>query len=138
MLTNDLKSFKEANYDFTDMVKARLTSLQSSRLNLRRIRRLTSDNPELGLLRDLAVGMRVPIPIGFKPNGSGALTPLRASYLKVHQAVNKMVAETVSSGLGFLLPKDLAIETIPRLHLCTAHWAQKKGKKSGRPIGGMT
>ena len=138
MLTNDLKSFKEANYDFTDMVKARLTSLQSSRLNLRRISRLTSDNPELLLLRDLAVGRRVPIPIGFKPNGSGALTPLRASYLKVHQAVNKIVAETVSSGLGFLLPKDLAIETIPRLHLCTAHWAQKKGKKSGRPIGDMT
>jgi hypothetical protein len=27
MLTNDLKSFKEANYNFTDMVKARLTSL---------------------------------------------------------------------------------------------------------------
>lgn len=138
MLTNDLKSFKEANYNFTDMVKVRLTSLQSSRLNLRRISRLSSDNPELGLLRDLAVGMLVPIPIGFKPNGSGVLTPLRASYLKVHQAVNKMVAETVSSCLGFLLPKDLALETIPRLHLCTAHWAQKKGKKSGRPIRDTT
>ena len=36
------------------------------------------------------------------------------------------------------MPKKLAIETIPRLHLCTAHWAQKTGKKSGRPIGDMT
>ena len=75
---------------------------------------------------------------GFKPDGAGVLTPLRTSFLKVHQAVNKMVGETVSGGLGFLLPKSLVIDTIPRLHLCTAHWAQKRGKKSGRPIGDMT
>ena len=82
--------------------------------------------------------MWVPLPSGFTPNGTGMLTPLRASNLKVHQAVNRMVGETVTRGLGFLLPKELAIKTIPRLRLCTAHWTQKKGKKSGRPIGDMT
>ena len=89
---NDLKSFKEANPDFSDMVRTRLTTLQSSRLNLERICRLAADNPELELLRDLTVGIRA----GFKPNSAGVLTPLRTSYLKVHQAVNKMVGETVS------------------------------------------
>ena len=83
MLANDLKSFKEANHDFSDMVRTRLTTLQSSRLNLERISKLAADNPELELLRDLAVGMRVPIPAGFKPNGAGVLTPLRTSYLKL-------------------------------------------------------
>ena len=138
MLAKDLRSFEEANRDFELMVRTRLEALQSSRLNLERIAGLSVDNPERELLCDLAVGMRVPIPVGFTPNGTGVLTPLRTSYLMVHQAVNRMVGETVARGLGFLLPKDLAIETIPRLHLCTAHWAQKRGKKSGRPIGDMT
>lgn len=120
------------------MVKTRLEALQSSRLSLERIREMSVDNPEKDLLCDLAVGMRVPLPVGFVPNGTGVLTPLRTSDLKVHQAVNKMVGETVSQGLGFVLPKELAIKSIPRLHLCTAYWTQKRGKKSGRPIGDMT
>ena len=122
MLAKDMLSFEDANWDFSAMVKTRLEVLQSSRLSLERIREMSVDNPEKDLLCDLAVGIRVPLPVGFIPNGTGVLTPLRASYLKVHQAVNKMVGETVSRGLGFLLPKELAIKTIPRLHLCTAHW----------------
>ena len=76
MLANDLKSFKEANHDVSDMVRTRLTTLQSSRLNLERISRLAADNPELELLRDLTVGIRVPVLAGFKPNSAGVLTPL--------------------------------------------------------------
>lgn len=49
-----------------------------------------------------------------------------------------MIASTVAKKLGFLLPKALAVQTIPNLHLCTAHWTPKKGKKSGRPIGDLT
>lgn len=49
-----------------------------------------------------------------------------------------MIAGTVEEKLGFLLPKALAIQTIPNLHLCTAYWTPKKGKKSGRPIGDVT
>ena len=45
---------------------------------------------------------------------------------------------TVAEKLRFLLPKALAVQTIPNLHLCTAHWTPKKGKKSGRPIGDLT
>ena len=107
MLAKDLLSFEDANWDFSAMVKRRLEALQSSRLSLERIREVSVDNPEKDLLCDLAVGMRVPLPVGFIPNGTGVLTLLRASYLKVHQAVNKMVGETVSRGLGFLLPKNL-------------------------------
>ena len=84
MLANDLRSFEESNRDFEGMVRTRLKTLQPSRLNLERISRLSPDNPEKDLLCDLSVGMRVPIPVGFSPNGTGVLTPLRASYQKVH------------------------------------------------------
>ena len=99
---------------------------------------LRVDNPERELLLDLAEGMRVPRPNGFTPNGKSVLSPLRPSYLKVAGAVNKMIAGTVTEKLGFHLPKELAIRTITNLHLCTAHWTPKKGKKSGRPIGDLT
>ena len=80
----------------------------------------------------------MPRPTGFVPNGKSTLVPLRPSYLKIAGAVNKMIASTFADKLGFLLPKALAIQTIPKLHLCTAHWTPKKGKKSGRPIGDLT
>ena len=120
------------------MVRRRLRSLRESRLNPARIDLLLPDNPERDLLLDLAEGMRVPRPVGFVPNGKSALAPLRPSYLKVAGAVNKMIASTVAEKLGFLLPKALAVQTISNLHLCTAHWTPKKGKKSGRPIGDLT
>ena len=135
---SNLRCFRAAQLDFEVMVRRRLRSLKETRLNPTRINLLQSNNPERSLLLDLAEGMRVPRPTGFIPNGKSTLAPLRPSYLKVAGAVNKMIASTVADKLGFLLPKALAIQTIPNLHLCTAHWTPKKGKKSGRPIGDLT
>lgn len=137
-LDSDLRCFRAAGLNFKTMVERRLSSLKCNRLNPSRIGRLDPNNPEIKLLLDLAEGMRVPRPDGFVPNGKSALSPLRPSYLKVAGAVNKMISGIVANKLGFLLPKALAIQTIPNLHLCTAHWTPKKGKKSGRPIGDLT
>ena len=138
VLDSDLRCFRAAGLNFKTMVERRLSTLKGKRLNPARISKLDSSNPEIRLLLDLADGMRVPRPDGFVPNGKSELSPLRPSYLRVAGAVNKMIADVVANKLGFLLPKALAIQTIPNLHLCTAHWTPKKGKKSGRPIGDLT
>ena len=138
MLDSDLRCFRAAQLDFETMVRRRLKTIKGSRLNPTRISMLRVDNPERELLLDLAEGMRVPRPNGFTPNGKSILSPLRPSYLKVAGAVNKIIAGTVTEKLGFLPPKELAIRTITNLHLCTAHWTPKKGKKSGRPTGDLT
>ena len=137
-LDSDLRCFRAAGLNFKTMVERRLSTLKGNRLNPARISKLDSSNPEIRLLLDLADGMRVPRPDGFVPNGKSELSPLRPSYLRVAGAVNKMIADIVAKKLGFLLSKALAIQTIPNLHLCTAHWTPKKGKKSGRPIGDLT
>ena len=110
------------------MVRRRLKILSGDRLSSARVERLRSDNPERDLLHDLAIGMRVPLPTDFVPNGTQPSAALRSTYLKVDTAVNKMLGSIVEQRLAFLLPKTLAIQCIPNLHLGAAHWTPKKGK----------
>ena len=138
MLESDVRCFRAAQLDFVAMVSRRLKLLSSDRLSGERVERLRADNPERALLFDLAVGMRVPLPTGFKPNGSLPVAALRGTYLKVSSAVNKMLGGIVEQKLAFLLPKAMAVSYIPNLHLGAAHWTPKKGKPSGRPIGDLT
>ena len=139
LVASDVRCFEAASRNFTVMVRRRLRLLESTRLSVSRVESLRDDNPERHLLQELAThGMYVPIPEHFKPNGGDDLAPLRASYVKVQGAVNKMLADTVERRLAFLLPKKLALESVPNLHLGTAHWTPKKGKASGRPIGDLT
>lgn len=139
MVESDVRCFRAAQLDFTAMVRRRLKLLESTRLNPSRVEGLLAGNPERRLLMELATeGMYVPLPDDFAPNGREEPAPLRASYMKVHQAVNKMLADTIQRRLAFLLPKKMALQHVPNLHLGTAHWAPKKGKASGRPIGDLT
>lgn len=137
-LRSDVACLRAAQRDFVVMVRRRLTLLSENRLNPARISGLHPDNPERKLLLDLAGGMRVTLPQGFMPNGSTPPTPLRATYLAVAPAVNKMLGDVISQGLAFLLPVQLARECIPNLHLAKCHWTRKKGKASGRPLGDLT
>ena len=139
MIADSEKCFRAAQLDFTAMVRRRLQVLGPKRLNATRVKGLRADNPERALMHELATeGMHVPRPEGFKPNGQGTPAPLRASYMKVHQAVNRMLSDTVQQGLAFLLPKKMALQFVPNLHLGTAHWTPKKNKASGRPIGDLS
>ena len=138
MLQSDMKCFQAAQLDFVAMVRRRLKVLSRDRLSSERVEGLRSDNPERALLCDLAIGMRVPLPPGFQPNGALPPAALRSTYLKMDSAVNKMLGGVVEQKLAFLLPKDVAIRYIPNLHLGAAHWTPKKGKPSGRPIGDLT
>ena len=68
----------------------------------------------------------------FVPNGKPP--PLRQKYLRVAPAVNKMMYELYKAGLIFILPTTVVL-AIPGVHFSSTHWAKKKGKKKGRPIG---
>lgn len=54
MLLSDMKCFQAAQLDFVVMVRRRLKILSSDQLSSARVDRLRSDNPERGLLYDLA------------------------------------------------------------------------------------
>ena len=138
MVDSDLRCLQAAQLDFIAMVRRRLKILSKDRLNKTRVDQLRADNPERSLLYDLAEGMRVHLPPGFKANGKEPPAALRATYVKVHTAVNRMLGDVVQQRLAFLLPKEVAVRVIPNLHLSSAHWAVKKGKPSGRPIGDLS
>jgi hypothetical protein len=138
MLTSDARLLRAHQLDFKAMVRRRLTNLSPNRLNAERVEQLRDDNPDKPLMRDLAGGMRVHRLEGFLPNGNLPRTPLRATYVAVAPAVNRMLGDLVQQQLAFILPLATAQRHVPDLHLCKAHWTRKKGKASGRPIGDLT
>jgi hypothetical protein len=93
MLTSDAELLRTHQLDYKAMVRRRLMTLAPNRLNLGRVKRLRSDNPDKVLMRELAGGMVVHPPLGFQPNGNLPRTPLRATYVAVAPAVNKMLGE---------------------------------------------
>ena len=138
LVDSDMRLFRASQLDFSVMVRRRLKKIGATRMSAYRVEQLRSDNPERARLFDIANGMRVPLPVGFAPNGKGERTPLRPAYVEVHQAVDKMLADLHAQGLAFCLPKTEAIAFIDGLHLGKASWTPKKGKASGRSIGDMS
>ena len=137
-LASDMRCLQAAQLNFSSMVRRRLKTLAPTRLSAERVEGLLPDNPERELMMDLAVGMKVHFPEGFLPNGGQEPSPLRATYVEVHSAVNRMLGEVRKQRLAFILPLAVAKQFVPRLHFCKAHWTRKKGKASGRPLGDLT
>jgi hypothetical protein len=137
-MLSDRACLRAAQLDFVSMVRRRLKILSPQRLNSQRVENLRPDNPEIRLLLELSNGMHVPLPPGFVPNGKDQPSPLRATYVAVAPAVNRMLGDIVEQRLAFLLSYDDAVRYVPNLHLCKAHWTRKKGKASGRPLGDLT
>jgi hypothetical protein len=135
---SDVRCLQAAQLDFPVMVRRRLTTLAAGRMNAERVARLRPDNPELELLKDLVVGMKVHLPEDFTPNGMMPRSPRRPIYETVATAVNRMLGGIVDQRLAFLLPLEMAQRHIPNLHICKAHWTHKKGKKCGRPLGDLS
>jgi hypothetical protein len=116
------------------LARDRQAAMLSRRLNRDRIQRWCSeDNPEIELLTDLVGGIRVMTSSDFLPNGQLPRRPLRALYKRVHAAVDRMVMSTVEEGWAIIVTMATA-SLIVGIHFVAAHWAAKKGKKSGRVI----
>jgi hypothetical protein len=133
-LASDIRCLRAAQLDFPGMVRRRLKQLAPNRLSAERVARLRPDNPERLLMYDLVGGMKVHLPDGFKPNRDMTRTPRRRSY----ETVATMLGATWDQKLAFFLPLELALENVPNLYLCKAHWTTKKGKPSGRPLGDLS
>lgn len=134
-LDADLRLFRESGSDFDRMVANRLRELQPYRFSRERIEAVISkDNPELNRLFDLADGMQVPLPTGFRPNGQRERPPLRSKYIQAHTAVNKLYHESHKDGLAFYLPIEVATKEVIGSNFIPAHWAPNKDKVQGRAL----
>jgi hypothetical protein len=133
-MASDVRCLRAAQLDFQIMVRRRLTQLSPGRLNVERVSRLRSDNPELGLMRDLAEGMRRVS----QPMAVGASTDIRDSIDRGEQDArrNRGAEASVSTPLGN--GATALYKHVPNLHLCKAHWTTKKGKPCGRPLGDLS
>ena len=124
----------EAGGDLEALVKKIHVDTSPDRMSHVRVDLWTSDdNPERGLLHELVGGIRVETPPDFIPNGAFPQPPLRALYLKVHSAVDRMVYDTHKKGWCFFLTMASAL-LLTGIHFVAAHWAVNKGKLEGRTI----
>jgi hypothetical protein len=138
MLISDAGWLRAHHLDFKAMVRCSLASLTPGRLNVSRVDELRDDNTDKALKRELVGGMKVHRPEGYIPNGNLPRTPLRAAYVAVAPAVNRMLGDLVKQKLAFNLPLVTAQRHVLDLHSCKAHWTRKEGNASGRPLGDLT
>jgi hypothetical protein len=77
-----------------------------------RVDKLREDNPDKALMRELTGGMKVHRPEGFKPNGNLPRTPLRATYVAVAPAVNRMLGDRFEAfrSMDFHPPREFPHE----------------------------
>ena len=78
----------------------------------------------------------VPDPAQF-PCATAYDKDLHSSYARTSSAVNKMLGDLHSDGVGFVLPGEVVREYIT-CHYMLGKWTQKFGKLCGRNIGDMS
>ena len=83
-----MTSVASRQLEFTAMVRQRLKILSKDRLSKARVDQRRTNSKERALLYNLAEGMRLPLLTGCRPNGKEPPTALRATYVKVHAAVD--------------------------------------------------
>jgi hypothetical protein len=106
---------------------------RSGRLSLESVDRwVPTTDPDYGRLRDLVSGIPIITAEDFRPNG--APPKLRAKYLRMAPAVNKLMYQLYEKDNIIIMPTEKA-KQIKGVHFSSTHWALKKGKVWGRPIG---
>ena len=137
VLLKDARLLSEAGQDSARMVQTRQQLLGPSRLSSARVLGLHPDNPEIPLMLRIASGMTVPLPSDFVPNGVGPPGRLSKMYEAAAPAVDRMLFELHTQGLGFVLATEEA-RKIKNLHVAKASWTSKKDKACGRGLSDMT
>jgi hypothetical protein len=133
----DHERFVAAKGDYPTMVAQAQAKKAPSRLSAERVLGLRPDNPELEKLLVIATGMSVPKPKDFVPNGTLGDGKPAASYIKVAEAVDRMLSEIQAQEQGFILRNEVATDIV-NLHYSKPSWTEKKDTKSGRGITNMT
>ena len=106
---------------------------RKGRLDLTRVANLVGeDDPDKQRLEGLVDGIPIFAAEGFRPNGKP--DTLRRKYVRMAPVVDRLMSELHSKGFIFILPTSEVIK-FPGVHFSQSHWAVKKGKVWGRPIG---
>jgi hypothetical protein len=133
--TQDSAELEGHGGDLAAMVRARQEHSRADRLSRRRIHECVDQlDPDFDRILDLADGIRIFVADDFEPNGAGERPPLRAKYVEVSAAVNKLMFDLYEAGVIILLPTAVALGVLGA-HFSSTHWAPKRGKARGRPIG---
>lgn len=119
----------------------RQSQLKASRLTLDRVHSVLGpdglavphvDTADFTRLCTLAQdGIDIPLPPSFVRCATPP--PLRAKYVQVATAVNRLIYDQYRAGTVALLPIQVALQ-VPGVHFSSQHWTEKKGKAQGRII----
>lgn len=137
----DAAELTAAGGSFCRFAAQRQKALAATRLSLDRVFRVLGpdglhvpaiDPADFTRLCTLAGdGIRIPTPPTFVRCANPP--PLRAKYVQVAAAVNRLIYDQYRAGTVALLPLHVA-QTIPGVHFSSQHWTEKKGKAQGRII----
>ena len=133
--SRDGSALRDHGFDLAAVAADRQAALsESGRLSPDRVRALVpTDDPDYDSLLSFATnGVPIITDPTFIPNG--APPPLRSKYIKMAPVVNKLMLDLFHSGLILIIPTELALQ-VEGIHFSSTHWALKRGKVWGRPIG---
>ena len=115
------------------LLHSKMSSDGGRRLSRESIERLVPpDDPDYDRLLDLVDGIEILTAESFTPNLKPP--PLRRKYVRMAAPVNKLMQQLYDKGFIIVIPTREALK-IDGIHFSQTHWALKKGKKYGRPIG---
>ena len=89
-------------------------------------------DPDFQRLLDLVDGIPIAVAPGFEPNG--APPPLRTKYVRLAPVVNRLLHDMYGTGVLTVVSAEAA-SRVEGVHYSATHWALKRGKPCGRPIG---
>ena len=132
VFTRDDALAEACGFDLEAMARKRMEEMLPDRLNEARVRAMVPpDDEDFDRLMDLVGGMRVMTGDDYAPNCSPP--PMREIYLKLKNAVNKMLLSLWDDKLAFVMTKD-AVNRCGPMGFSAASWAPKSQKASGRYI----
>ena len=130
---DDEKELLEVGGNLRKLVEKKQQRLAEDRFSTARvIECVPRENPEFARLMDIAGGVELVVREDFQPSNIPR-EPLRQSYMRVHQAVNKTLVKAHGEGLNIMLPmKDLVGQEDS--NFIAMHWAPNYPRPEGRTI----
>ena len=130
VFTRDDALAEACGFDLEAMARKRMEEMLPDRLNEARVRAMVPpDDEDFDRLMDLVGGIRVMTGDDYAPNCSPP--PMREIYLKLKNAVNKMLLSLWDDKLAFVMTKD-AVNRCGPMSFSAASWVPKSQKASGR------
>ena len=130
----DTEGLAAHGYDLAAFVRSKQARMsQRGRLSRARVDSVVDpSDPDYERLLDLVDGIPIEVHPDFEPNGEPP--PLRTKYVRLAPVVNRLLYEMYGTGVLTVIDAEAAAR-IEGVHYSATHWALKRGKPCGRPIG---